>query len=88
MVDGRIFEPRSCPTCTARHMLSLLTWCSPFPGKNMTRLKGASETALKGEISAKLMLAMYDSLVDQKKPGDRVEISCIISTTPARLNYL
>lgn len=84
--DGRIAEPRSCPSCRARDSFSLIHSRSAFADKQMVRLQEAPESVPKGETPATFTLIMYDSLVDCSKPGDRVEITGILRASPVRLN--
>lgn len=86
LADGRITEPRSCPSCKARDSFSLIHSRSSFADKQMVRLQEAPESVPKGETPATFTLVMYDSLVDSTKPGDRVEITGILRATPVRLN--
>lgn len=84
--DGRIAEPRSCPSCRAKDSFTLLHSRSQFADKQMVRLQEAPETVPKGETPATFTLIMYDTLVDSTKPGDRVEITGILRASPVRLN--
>ncbi len=84
--DGRISEPRVCPSCRARDSFTLLHSRSSFTDKQMVRLQEAPETVPKGDTPATFTLITYDSLVDSTKPGDRVEITGILRATPVRLN--
>lgn len=52
----------------------------------MVRLQEAPESIPKGDTSATFTFVMYDSLVDSVYPGDRVEVTNILRTTPVRVN--
>lgn len=84
--DGRISEPRMCPSCRARDSFSLIHSRSTFADKQMVRLQETPEAVPKGETPATFTLVVYDTLVDAVKPGDRVEITGILRATPMRIN--
>jgi DNA replication licensing factor MCM4 len=84
--DGRIDEPRDCPSCRSRDSFALLHSRSVFADRQMMRLQEAPESVPNGETPATFTLVCYDGLVDAAKPGDRVEVTGILRASPVRVN--
>ena len=59
---------------------------STYHDKQMVRLQETPDEVPAGETPASILLLVYDSLVDNVRPGDRVEVTGIFRAQPRRVN--
>lgn len=72
---GRLTEPRKCSNCNATGSLELLHNRSRYHARQVVKLQEAPEAVPEGETPHTVTMCSYDALVDEVKPGDRVEVT-------------
>jgi DNA replication licensing factor MCM4 len=83
---GRIEEPSRCKKCGTERSMMLIHNRSIFSDKQMIKLQETPENIPEGETPHTVNLCSFDSLVDEVKPGDRIDITGIFRVVPQRLN--
>lgn len=86
MDRGRLSEPTTCRNCSSRGSFEMVHNRGGFNDKQMIRIQEAPESIPQGETPATVTVIAYDSLVDNVKPGDRVEVTGIFRAVPMRMN--
>lgn len=74
---GRVEEPSLCKKCQSRNSFELVHNLCMFTDKQYVKLQETPETVPEGETPQNVSLILYDDMVDQCKPGDRIEITGI-----------
>ncbi|KAL0221149.1 hypothetical protein RCL1_001003 [Eukaryota sp. TZLM3-RCL] len=69
--------PTSCQFCNRRHCLRIVHNLSKYVGKQVLKLQESPEQLVDGSIPTTITVFAYDTLLDQARPGDRVEIAGI-----------
>lgn len=85
---GKIEEPTRCPNrnCNALNTMQLIHNRCTFASKQICKLQETPDSVPDGHTPYSVALNCYDKLVDQAKPGDRVQITGIYRSMPVRLN--
>ena len=74
---GRVTEPHVCPKCGAKHAFELVHNLCIFTDKQFIKMQETPDTVPEGETPQNVNLVVYDDMVDNCKPGDKVEITGI-----------
>ncbi|GLE09705.1 hypothetical protein PINS_up021520 [Pythium insidiosum] len=81
---GRIEEPTFCTHCQARHCMELLHNRCVFTDKQLVKMQETPDAIPEGETPYTVMLFAFDDLVDDVRPGDKVEVTGIYRAVPMR----
>jgi len=84
--DGLIQEPVQCHHCASRHSYRLVHNRSKFNDKQIIKLQETPDSIPEGETPHSITLYVFDTLVDEVKPGDRVEVTGIFRASAVRTN--
>ena len=83
---GKVEEPNSCPRCLAKYSYELMHNYSLFADKQHVKLQESPENTPEGEVPHTVHICCYDDLVDQVRPGDRIEVTGIFRACPMRVS--
>lgn len=83
---GKVEEPNSCPRCMAKYSFELMHNYSLFSDKQHIKLQETPENIPEGEVPHTVHICCYDDLVDQVRPGDRIEVTGIFRACPMRVS--
>ncbi|KAJ3113694.1 hypothetical protein HDU96_003059 [Phlyctochytrium bullatum] len=85
---GRIIEPTVCPRdeCKSKNTMALIHNRCAFADKQICKMQETPDETPDGQTPYTVSLCTYDDLVDQAKPGDRVEVTGIFRAIPLRTN--
>ena len=83
---GKVDEPNSCPRCLAKYSFELMHNYSLFSDKQHIKLQETPENIPEGEVPHTVHICCYDDLVDQVRPGDRIEVTGIFRACPMRVS--
>mmetsp|Transcript_54149 Transcript_54149/g.137569 ORF Transcript_54149/g.137569 Transcript_54149/m.137569 type:complete len:931 (+) Transcript_54149:60-2852(+) len=81
-----IEEPTRCEGCGASHSFQIVHNDSTFADRQMLKLQEPPELVPDGETPQNVAVCVFDDLVDQVRPGDRVEVTGIYRASPVRPN--
>ncbi|DAZ92925.1 TPA: hypothetical protein N0F65_001081 [Lagenidium giganteum] len=81
---GRIEEPTFCQRCNTRHCMEMIHNRCVFTDKQMVKMQETPDAIPEGETPYTVMLFAFDDLVDDVRPGDKVEITGIYRAVPLR----
>merc|ERR1739848_344240 len=70
-------EPRRCEMCGQQRSFVIVHNDCRFSDKQLLKIQEAPELVPEGETPQNVMVCCYDDLVDQVRPGDRVEVTGI-----------
>ena len=84
--NGRIDEPSKCDQCSMRNAMELIHNRCLYTDKQLIRLQENINEIPDGETPQTVSLFVFDDLVDEVKPGDRVEVVGIYRAIARRLN--
>ncbi|GAB4837860.1 DNA replication licensing factor, mcm4 component [Ancistrocladus abbreviatus] len=84
---GRITEPTACKKedCKAKNSMTLVHNRCRFADKQIVRLQETPDEIPEGGTPHTVSLLMHDKLVDEGKPGDRVEVTGIYRAMSVRV---
>lgn len=83
---GRINEPTFCVNCEQRDTFQPNFNASIFSDKQHVKVQETPESVPEGETPQTIHLCAYEDLVDDVRPGDRVEITGIYKAMGVRVN--
>lgn len=85
---GKIDEPQRCPrdVCASLGTMSLVHNRCEFADRQVIRLQETPDAVPDGQTPHTVSLSVYDELVDVSKPGDRLVVTGIFRSVPARVN--
>ena len=86
MQMGRILEPTFCVNCEQRDTFEPNFNASIFSDKQHVKVQETPESVPEGETPQTIHLCAYEDLVDDVRPGDRVEITGIYKAMGVRVN--
>ncbi|TMW58037.1 hypothetical protein Poli38472_013511 [Pythium oligandrum] len=81
---GRIEEPTFCVNCNTRHCMEMIHNRCAFTDKQMIKMQETPDAIPEGETPYTVMLFAFDDLVDDVRPGDKVEVTGIYRAVPMR----
>eukprot|EP00747_Dinoflagellata_sp_TGD_P163328 gnl/TRDRNA2_/TRDRNA2_181893_c0_seq1.p1 gnl/TRDRNA2_/TRDRNA2_181893_c0~~gnl/TRDRNA2_/TRDRNA2_181893_c0_seq1.p1 ORF type:complete len:873 (-),score=176.23 gnl/TRDRNA2_/TRDRNA2_181893_c0_seq1:54-2672(-) len=73
----RIDEPTLCESCGSNHSFQIVHNDCGFGDKQLLKLQETPELVPEGETPQNVVICVYQDLVDQVRPGDRVEVTGI-----------
>merc|ERR1719201_2742135 len=79
-----IEEPTRCESCGASHSFEIIHNDCTFADRQILKLQETPELVPEGETPQNVVIYCFDNLVDQVRPGDRVEITGIYKAAPHR----
>merc|ERR1719408_922603 len=79
-----IEEPKRCESCGASHSFEIIHNDCTFADRQILKLQETPELVPEGETPQNVVIYCFDNLVDQVRPGDRVEITGIYKAPPNR----
>lgn len=79
-----IEEPKRCDGCGATHSFEMIHNECSFADRQILKLQETPELVPEGETPQNVVIYCFDNLVDQVRPGDRVEITGIYKAAPNR----
>jgi len=79
-----IEEPKRCEGCGASHSFEIIHNDCTFADRQILKLQETPELVPEGETPQNVVIYCFDNLVDQVRPGDRVEITGIYKAAPHR----
>jgi len=77
-------EPKRCEGCGASHSFEIIHNDCVFADRQILKLQETPELVPEGETPQNVVICCFDNLVDQVRPGDRVEIIGIYKAAPFR----
>lgn len=83
---GKVEEPNSCSKCLTKYSFELMHNYSLFSDKQHIKLQETPENIPEGEVPHTVHICCYDDLVDQVRPGDRIEVTGIFRACPMRVS--
>merc|ERR1740121_1083771 len=81
-----IEEPTRCELCGSSHAFQIVHNDSNFSDRQMLKLQEPPELVPDGETPQNVAVQIFDDLVDQVRPGDRIEVTGIYRAAPTRPN--
>lgn len=81
---GRIEEPTYCERCNTRLCMELIHNRCSFTDKQMVKMQETPDAIPEGETPYTVMLFAFDDLVDDVRPGDKIEVTGIYRAVPLR----
>ena len=87
LVDrGRVNEPPlRCQSCNAVGTQTLVHNLCHFANKQQIKMQETPDNIPEGETPHTVSMCVFDSLVDEAKPGDRVEVTGVCRAVPIRV---
>lgn len=82
---GRIEENTTCNRCMAKFSFELIHNRSLFSDKQHVKIQATPDEIPEGETPQTVHLCCYDELVDNVRPGDRIEVTGIYRASPIRV---
>jgi len=80
-----VTDPTRCEGCQQTSSgMQLVHMASKFGDKQILKLQETPELVPEGETPQNIAIHVYDDLVDQVRPGDRVEVTGIYKGVPTR----
>lgn len=79
-----IEEPINCELCNKKYSYEIVHNDCVFNDKQLLKLQETPEDIPEGETPQTIMIYCYDDLVDEVRPGDRVEITGIYKAVSVR----
>lgn len=79
-----IEEPTKCDVCGAGHSFQMIHNDCQFSDRQIVKLQETPELVPEGETPQNVAVCVFDDLVDQVRPGDRVEVTGIYRAAPVR----
>lgn len=79
-----IEEPTRCESCGSNNSFAIQHNESTFSDRQMLKLQEPPELVPEGETPQNVAVCVFDDLVDQVRPGDRVEVTGIYRASPVR----
>jgi len=79
-----IEEPKRCEGCGASHSFEIIHNECTFADRQILKLQETPELVPEGETPQNVVIYCFDNLVDQVRPGDRVQITGIYKAAPHR----
>lgn len=81
---GRIDEPSYCSHCQTRLCMEMIHNRCSFTDKQMVKMQETPDAIPEGETPYTVMLFAFDDLVDDVRPGDKIEVTGIYRAVPLR----
>jgi len=83
---GRIQEPVQCarPQCAAKFCMQLVHNRCTFSNRQQVKMQETPDAMPEGETPHTVNLCLFDAMVDNAKPGDRVEVTGIYRAVPIK----
>lgn len=81
---GRIEEPSFCTRCNTRMCMEMIHNRCAFTDKQLVKMQETPDAIPEGETPYTVMLFAFDDLVDDVRPGDKVEVTGIYRAVPMR----
>jgi len=79
-----IDEPTRCESCGSNHSFQIVHNDCTFGDRQILKLQEAPESVPEGETPQSVAVCCFDDLVDQVRPGDRVEVTGIYRASAVR----
>lgn len=79
-----IDEPTKCEGCGGNHTFQIVHNDSTFTDRQLLKLQETPELVPEGETPQNVCICCFDDLVDQVRPGDRIEVTGIYRATAVR----
>ena len=84
---GRVNEPPlKCTECGKPGTMTLIHNLCKFKNKQTVKMQETPDAIPEGETPHTVSMCVFDDLVDQAKPGDRVEVTGVYRAVPIRLS--
>lgn len=83
--NGFIAEPQTCTSCQSQKSYQLIHNRCKFADKQMVKLQETPESIPDGQTPQTVLSYVYDEMVDNVQPGDRVMVTGIYRATPLRV---
>jgi len=84
---GRVHEPPlKCTECAKPGTMTLIHNQCVFANKQTVKMQETPDAIPEGETPHTVSMCVFDQLVDQAKPGDRVEVTGVYRAVPIRLS--
>jgi len=84
---GRVNEPPlKCPGCGKPGTMTLIHNQCIFANKQTVKMQETPDAIPEGETPHTVSMCVFDELVDQAKPGDRVEVTGVYRAVPIRIS--
>jgi DNA replication licensing factor MCM4 len=84
--NGFIAEPQTCTSCQAKKSFQLIHNRCKFADKQLVKLQETPESIPDGQTPQTVVSYVYDEMVDNVSPGERVVVTGIYRATPLRVN--
>ncbi|KDO22415.1 hypothetical protein SPRG_11368 [Saprolegnia parasitica CBS 223.65] len=81
---GRIDEPTMCDHCHTRGSMEIMHNRCAFTDKQLVKMQETPDAIPEGETPYTVMLFAFDDLVDDVRPGDKIEVTGIYRAVPMR----
>ncbi|KAH9123289.1 hypothetical protein AeMF1_005676 [Aphanomyces euteiches] len=81
---GRIDEPSVCSHCQTRNSMEIMHNRCAFTDKQLVKMQETPDAIPEGETPYTVMLFCFDDLVDDVRPGDKIEVTGIYRAVPLR----
>jgi len=86
---GRVNEPPlKCAQCGKPGTMTLIHNQCIFANKQTVKMQETPDAIPEGETPHTVSMCVFDDLVDQAKPGDRVEVTGVYRAVPIRISSL
>jgi DNA replication licensing factor MCM4 len=84
---GRVQEPAlKCAQCGKPGTMTLIHNQCVFANKQTVKMQETPDAIPEGETPHTVSMCVFDDLVDQAKPGDRVEVTGVYRAVPIRMS--
>jgi len=80
----RIDEPTKCELCGASHSFQIIHNDCQFTDRQVLKLQETPELVPDGETPQNVAIVVFDDLVNQVRPGDRVQVTGIYRAAPVQ----
>ncbi|OQS02928.1 hypothetical protein THRCLA_04746 [Thraustotheca clavata] len=81
---GRIDEPGFCSHCQMKGSMEIMHNRCAFTDKQLVKMQETPDAIPEGETPYTVMLFAFDDLVDDVRPGDKIEVTGIYRAVPLR----
>merc|ERR1719356_1015863 len=81
-----IEEPTRCESCGSSHSFQIVHNECTFSDRQLLKLQETPELVPEGETPQNVAVCVFDDLVDQVRPGDRIEVTGIYRASAVRPN--
>lgn len=79
-----IEEPTKCDVCGSSHSFQIIHNDCHFTDKQVLKLQETPELIPEGETPQNVAIVIYDDLVNQVRPGDRIHVTGVYRASPVQ----